>query len=108
MSASITSVANTRAARYSLLMVELPGLGVVTAGVLLEDPATDRVHIRLRRDWESLAPEEAEVFSVLEDDLLASAAREGAANFFKYLEDTLSNTIRVSDRRETRVEDFPR
>jgi len=108
MSASIISVATTRAARYSLLTVELPGLEMVTAGVLLEDPATNRVHIRLRRDWERLAPEEAEVFSVLEDDLLASAAREGAAIIFMQLEDTLSNTIRVSERRETMVEDFSR
>jgi len=99
---------NTSIARYSLMMVELPGKEAVTAGVLLEDPATDRVHIRLRRDWERIDPDEAEVLAFLEDDLLARAADEGAAKFFARLEDTLSNTIRVSDRRETMVEDFPR
>jgi hypothetical protein len=52
MSRSTTIIATTRAARYSLLTVELPGQDPMTAGVLLEDPATDRVHIRLRRDWE--------------------------------------------------------
>ena len=103
-----SSVVNTGAARYALLMVELPGQEAITAGVLLEDPATDRVHIRLRRDWERLAPDEAEVLAFLEDDLLARAAEEGAAKFFARLEDTLSNTIRVSDRREAMVEDFPR
>ncbi len=102
------TLANTRAARYSLLMVELPGRESVTAGVLLEDPAIDRVYIRLRRDWERLAPEDAEVLAELEDDLSAKAAEEGAAKFFARLEDTLSNTIRVSDRREAIVEDFPR
>lgn len=102
------SVAITRAARYSLLTVELPGQEPVTGGVLLEDPATDRVHIRLRRDWERIAPEESEVLSVLEDDLLAKAAEAGAAKFFAQMEDTLSNTVRVSDRREAMVEDFPR
>jgi len=103
-----STVVHTGAARYSLLMVELPGQEIVIAGVLLEDPATDRVHIRLRRDWERLAPEEAEVLAFLEDDLLARADEEGAAKFFARLEDTLSNTIRVSDRRAAMVEDFPR
>lgn len=106
--ANKSTVANTRAARYSLLMVELPGQESITAGVLLEDPASDRVHIRLRRDWERLSPEEAEVLAEVEADLLAQAAAEGAAKFFACLEDTLSNTIRVSDRREAMVEDFPR
>jgi len=91
------AVANTHAARYSLLMVELPGQEILTAGVLLEDPATDRVHIRMRRDWERFEPDEAEVLVELEDHLLAQAAAEGAARFFARLEDTLSNTVRVSD-----------
>ncbi len=108
MSLVSTSVAGTRAARYSLLTVELPGQDAVTAGVLLEDPAANFVHIRLRRDWEQFAPDEAEVLSLLEDDLLARAAQMGAAEFLAQLEDTLSNTIRVSNRREAMVEDFPR
>ena len=103
-----STVVNTGAARYSLLMVELPGQEIITAGVLLEDPATNRVHIRLRRDWQSIDPEEAEVLELLEDDLLARAAEEGAARFFARLEDTLSNTIRVSERHAAMVEDFPR
>jgi SOS-response transcriptional repressor LexA len=106
--ANKSTVANTHAARYSLLVVELPGQEIITAGVLLEDPATDRVHIRLRRDWERIDPDEAEVLAFLEDDLVARADEEGAAKFFARLEDTLSNTVRVSDRRETIVEDYPR
>lgn len=102
------SAVQTGAARYSLLMVELPGQEIITAGVLLEDPATDKVYIRLRRDWERLAPEEAEVLELLEDHLLVQAADEGAAKFFARLEETLANTIRVSGRREAMVENFPR
>jgi hypothetical protein len=108
MSLASTSVAGTRTARYSLLTLELPGQEPLTAGVLLEDPAADSVHIRLRRDWSQLAPEEAEVLSLLEDDLVARATQMGAAEFLAQLEDTLSNAVRVSDRRETIVEDFPR
>src|SRR5579862_5128457 len=114
MPVPITTIADpnaavdTRAARYSLLKVALPDRENVTVGVLLEDPATDQVYIRLRRDWQSIDPDEAEVLAFLEDDLLARAAEAGAAKFFARLEDTLSNTIRVSDRREAMVEDFPR
>ena len=108
MPVAITSVASTGAGRYSLLTVELPGQDAVTAGVLLEDPATDRVHIRLRRDWGLFAAEEAEVLSLLEDDLRSKAEAKGAKEFFAQMEDTLSNAVRVSDRREAMVEDFPR
>ncbi len=103
MSASVT-----HAARYSLLLVELPGQEPVAAGILLEDPALDRVHIRLRRDWDRLAPEESEVLSELEDELSAQADSAGAARFFANLEDTLSNTVRVSERRDVMVEDYRR
>ena len=61
------SAAQTHAARYSLLTVEFPGQVPVAAGILLEDPATDRLHIRLRRDWDDIAAEESEVLSALED-----------------------------------------
>jgi len=108
MAPAIIPVRGTHAARYALLTVELPGQETVTAGVLLEDPAADRVHIRLRRDWEHFAGEETEVLALLEDDLLAKSAQAGAEQFFVQLEDTLSNTVRVSERREALVEDFPR
>src|SRR5258708_6401061 len=98
----------TYSARYSLLTVELPGQEPVTAGVLLEDPSTNRAHIRVRRDWDRVAPEESEVLSVLEDDLSAKAGALGAAQLFADLEDTLSNTLRISGRRDVIVEDFTR
>lgn len=102
------SATQTHAARYSLLTVEFPGQVPVAAGILLEDPAGDRVHIRLRRDWDRVAPEESEVLSALEDELSSQADGVGAARFFAQLEDTLSNTVRVSERRDIVVEDFPR
>jgi hypothetical protein len=102
------SASHTRTARYSLLSVELPGQGPLTAGVILEDPAADRVYIRLRRDWDLIAPGESEVLAELEDDLAAEAGRHGAARFFAQLEDTLSNTLRIGERREVLVETFER
>jgi SOS-response transcriptional repressor LexA len=101
-------LSTTHVARYSLLTVELPGQAPVTGGILLEDAVADQVHLRLRRDWDLIAPEEAEVLSALEDDLSAQAAAQGANRFFARLEDTLSNTVRVGERRDVMVEDFER
>jgi hypothetical protein len=93
----------TNRARYSLLTVHLPGVPYAVAGVLLEDPATDQLYLRLRRDWDALAPEESDVLSELESDLSAKARESGAAALLDYLESTLSHFIQITDRRETLV-----
>jgi len=91
-----------------ILTLELPGAGRKNAGVLLEDPSTDRLWVRLRRDWEEFAPEEAEVLAAMEYDLTAKAQEMGATQLLGYLEDTLSNTLLVTDRRDVVVGDFER
>ncbi|HLW75748.1 MAG TPA: hypothetical protein VKS01_02165, partial [Bryobacteraceae bacterium] len=96
----------TRAARYSILTIDLPGGETANAGVLLEDPASDRLYLRLRRDWERIAPQEAEVLSELENDLRTQAEARGAAQVFEHLETSLSNTLRISDRQSTMALDF--
>jgi phage repressor protein C with HTH and peptisase S24 domain len=98
----------THRARYSLLRVELPGHDPVNAGVLLEDPETNHLHVRLRRDWEQIAPEEADVLAALEDDLLQKASEMGAGDLLNLFEATLSHTLQISDRRDVIVEDFER
>ena len=102
------SVTVTHSARYSLLTIELPGREPVSAGVLLEDPTADRLYVRLRRDWDRVAPGESEVLPALEGDLASKAAEMGAAKLLANLEDTLSNTVRVTGRREVMVENFDR
>jgi SOS-response transcriptional repressor LexA len=91
-----------------ILTLELPGTGRINAGVLLEDPITDRLWVRLRRDWEEFAPEEAEVLAAIEYDLEAKAQELGAKELLRYLEDTLSNVLVVTDRDEVVVGDFER
>jgi len=98
----------THAARVSLLQLALPGEAPVNIGVLLEDVAADRLYLRLRRDWDLIAPEESDVLSALEADLEAQAAQAGAAGLMRQLADTLSNTIAITDPREAIVEDFER
>ena len=102
-------VALTQSARLFELSVELPGEGSIPAGVLLHDPSSNGLHVRLRRDWEEIASEEdAEVLSALAGDLETKAAELGAARLLQSLEDSLSNTLRISEAREVVVEDFKR
>lgn len=100
--------ATMHTARFCLLSVCLPGIDETAAGVLLEDPASDQLHVRLRRDWDLLAPDDADVLSALEDDLNARARESGAAAVLAHLEETLSNVIRIGERREIKVGDFDR
>lgn len=101
--------AATHTARLFELRVELAGAGSIPAGVLLHDPASDGLHVRLRRDWDVIASaEDAEVLAALAADLEAKAAELGAARLLGQLEDSLSNALRISEPRPVMVEDFRR
>ena len=100
---------STQLGKYSILQAELPGHGLICLGVLLQDPATDSLRLRLRRDLELLVDEdELEVFSALAEDVSAKAAELGSEKLFEYLEDALSGTLRITDRESVLVEDFDR
>jgi SOS-response transcriptional repressor LexA len=107
-----TSVATfeTRLGKYSIVQAETPEQGLVNMGVLLEDPETDSLSLRFRRDLESLAgdEEDREVLEALGEDLAAKAREMGAEKLFEYLESNLSGAIRITDREEILVEDFAR
>jgi len=97
----------TRIGRYGILQAELRGL--VNLGVLLEDPEANRLYLRLRRDLESLAEgQDLDVLSALADDLAGKADEMGAARLFEYLENTLSGTLRITDREQVMVDQFDR
>src|SRR5260370_28467398 len=99
----------TRTARYSIMQAELPGHGLVNLGVLLQDPQSDSLHLRFRRDLDSLAGEDdLEILEALSGDLTGKAGELGAEKLFYYLETTLSGTIRITDREQVLVEDFSR
>ncbi len=97
--------------KYSILQVEFPGGDLTPVGVLLEDIQARKLYVRLRRDLGQLAEaQEAEVFEALEDDLAAKADSSdlGTEGLFRYLEDGLSNVLRVTDRELIEVENFDR
>lgn len=100
----------TRLIRYSVVQAETPELGLVNIGVLLEDPESDTLGVRVRRDLDALTDdaEDCEVLQALADDLTQKAREMGARKLFEYLESNLSGTIRVTDREELPVLDFAR
>jgi hypothetical protein len=96
-----------RKAHYWVMELALPGRPKVNAGVLLLDTASDQLHLRLRRDWQQLAePEDAEVLAALEQDLRRQGREAGGEQLLRSLEDTLSNTLRITDRESIAVGDF--
>jgi SOS-response transcriptional repressor LexA len=99
----------TRTGEYLLLEADLPGRGPVTLGVILRDPDADALWIRLRRDLGTLAEDEdLEVLEALAGDLDAKAKEMGAGGVLTYIEDTLSGTLRATDRETVTVDSFPR
>src|SRR6202035_392780 len=106
---SVSAMLQTRAGRYSIVQAEIPGRGLVNVGVLLQDPQSDALHLRFRRDMDSLVDEEdLEVLQALSEDLTRKSDELGAEKLFEYLEGTLSASLRVTDREEVLVEDFAR
>ena len=92
---------------FSLLLCELPGHGLETIGVLLLDPASDTLYVRLRRDWEAIANEEdAEVMAELEESLSTWAIELGAHAVFEKLENEFSVSVRTTDREAVTVRNF--
>jgi phage repressor protein C with HTH and peptisase S24 domain len=90
---------------YSLLSSELPGKEPQILGVLLLEG--DRLHIRLRRDWKSVASEEdAEVLAELEEDLQQQAQELGGKAVLERLEKETSNALRITDREAVHASDF--
>lgn len=110
-----------------LLEANLPGRRRETIGVLLYDPASNHARCRLRRDWDSLIPEDEdlplfslsaentlldhpeatarEVWEQMEDHLNARLAEAGEA-CLDYLENTLSCAIQLSERQAVTYADF--
>ncbi len=94
---------------FSLLVSDLPGHGLKTIGVLLLDPATDTLYIRLRRDWHVVGEEEeVEVLEELGHDLESLAQERGGAAVLEQLESQASLSIRVTDRESVTVRSFDR
>jgi SOS-response transcriptional repressor LexA len=106
---STSAATQSRLGKYCILQAETSEKGLVNLGLILQDPETDSLRLRFRRDLASLANEEdLDVLSALGDDIAAKAQELGAEKLFEYLESNLSNAIRMTDREEVLVDDFGR
>jgi Protein of unknown function (DUF3037) len=85
---------------YSILRFALPNGEVFPVGVLVYDPAADRLHMRIRSAWENLTEEQGEILDSLADDLKNKVDQIGARRVIEWLEDRLSNTILISERHQ--------
>lgn len=103
----MSSVTALRAGRYAVLEAEWDLTGPAAIGILLEDPSTNELHIRLRRDWAQLDPEDP-VLPLLEEDLRNKADEWGAERLLEWLEENLSANLRISDRETVAVDEFDR
>lgn len=104
---SATAIA-TRQGEMRLLELALPGHRAETCGILLLDPATQQFGLRLRRDWDALTTDDddLDVLEALEDDLRQKASELPPAEFLAQLDDTLSNTLRISEPQQVLLGSF--
>lgn len=92
-----------------ILQAAVAGTVPWNIGVLLVDPSRDRAFFRLRPDFDEVAdPEDAEFLSGLAKHIQDCVADTGATAFLRYLEDTASNAIRISDPQTIEVDAFSR
>jgi SOS-response transcriptional repressor LexA len=97
-----------RQGEYALLLVAVPGQPEESVGVLLLDPQSNELYVKLRRDWGQFATDEdEEVLSRLESNLQGWAAEMGGEKVLDYLEHDASFTFRVTGRETVAVRDFP-
>ena len=98
----------TANAEYLLVNLALPGRPVTPVGVLLYDPASDKLVHKLRQDFDALAdPEDAEVLSELDRDFHAKIGEMGGRRFLVWLEDSLSNVLQIGVRRPVAARSLP-
>ena len=109
MPASVVPILASREGTYVLVEAALPSQPPQVIGVLLADPASDRAWLRMRSRYDNFAEaEDADVLEALEQDMRARLAEMGAGRYLGWLEDTLSNAVRISDRQLVAVDSFTR
>ena len=96
----------TREGQYVVLQLAWPGRPPRNAGILLIDPATGRGWRRFTEDWGE--DTDTEVLGALAGDFELKLREMGGAALLDWLEDTLSNTLLVSERETVEVDAFTR
>ena len=99
----------TQSGNLYVLSAEFPGDDEFNIGVILEDPATDRMYVRMRRDWDAIAPDDYyDYLAALETDFRNKGNEMGARKFLDHLASQLSNTLQITDGERVAVGNYPR
>jgi SOS-response transcriptional repressor LexA len=98
---------STRRGDYVSLRLALAGSPEHNVGILLLDPASDRLFLRLRSHWDDIAlAEDLEYLESMEEHFREQVAEMGGERFLRSLEDSLSHILRVGEREAVAVHSF--
>ena len=104
MASTLTSL---HRGRFAILSIALPGRRREPAGVVLWDQTSGEAATRFRRDFHLISDEEdLEVMIALERDLDVKLREMGPEVFLTWAEDTLSNTITMSNAESVSIDSF--
>jgi len=107
MPATVTSISRTREGSYVILEAALPESGTHNIGVFLVDPDSGRSWLRMRDRFDDLT-EDTEVLDALVQHIQDCVSENGAEAWLQSMEDSLSNVLRMSERRAVPVDAFTR
>jgi hypothetical protein len=84
---------------------QLPGGNLLPIAVLLLVRSTDRLYIRPCNDLSAIDQFDAEVLRLSISQLAGESEHESGSAIMGQLEDSLSNSVRITDRRPIAVDD---
>ena len=98
----------TVSAPYVVVQAALPGpvARIENIGILLFDFDSNQLYARFRRDFRELVGDEADWFEALAEDVAATSKQLGAHQYLDWLESTVSNALRISERESVLVDDY--
>ena len=89
---------------YLILVYQAPDKPPRNIGILLWCEAKQALFWRITEDWSHFANrDDAEVLALLSQGFAESVRDLGPRRFLEYLEDTLSNVLRITDRRQVQA-----
>lgn len=95
-----------RTAEFLLLQFQLPDGALCAIAVLLFDHPADKLHVRSRRNLTGVGPHDQGVLNLYLSQLTLDAATTSGEAILGQLEDSLSNSIRITERIALRVDNL--
>jgi phage repressor protein C with HTH and peptisase S24 domain len=106
---ALSTAVSMRTGEYAVLEAHLPEQDPAPIGVLLLDRDSQHLALKTRRDWQDIAgddnTDDAEVLELLAEQIQKLIAEQGAAAL-TWLEQTASNTLRITDRETVIIGNF--